>query len=210
MLEGLEVEDGQKIDGFELPINGRLAADFRTEGEIGTHESGRAGSKIRLVASFANMRRQRSNPPICVQVPVPIQLLKDRPSFFLMLTGERTASKEVALIVAGSGLTKAFPQQLEDVQAAMVFVDASASDFYAGAAHIIRQNRQIELVRCIESNAFVRLFGRLHAVGAHDRAARPVTDKQMIARGIECVLVFTGQHGRSEAFFQLEVENFES
>jgi hypothetical protein len=45
-MQGLQVEDGEEVDGFELAVDGGLAADLGADGEVGAEQLGGAGSAI--------------------------------------------------------------------------------------------------------------------------------------------------------------------
>lgn len=99
------------------------------------------------------------------------------------------------------------PEQREDVEVAVLLVDAGASEFENLRADRFERG-EIKFLSAVEAEVLGGAIPGLHAVGADDF---PVEfNEEMVACGVVGVFVTEGEEGRFEALFEFEVEDEEA
>lgn len=137
------------------------------------------------------------------------QFLECFPAVMGVLACQRAATDEESELVSLGELRDLFPQQVEDGQVSMVFMDAGSSQFENLRAPGFK-DLEVEFLFAVVSKVLSCGGSGLESVGADDVFGFLVADNQMLADSVVAIPVQMCQVRMVEAFVQFHIENLEA
>ena len=209
----MQIHNGEEVDCFELSIQRGRAADFCSQRQVGGEEFGDfdwglRGQRVRFVGETfetgfgmgleAGFGKVIGGKPFeCFVAVVGI------------LACQRAAADEETELVGFGELRNLLPQQVEDGQIAMVFMDAGSAQLEDLRAQGFK-DLKVEFLFAVVSKVPSCGGSCLEPVSADDVFGFLVGDDQMFADLVVSILVEMRQVRMVEAFVQFHIENLEA
>ena len=131
------------------------------------------------------------------------------PAVMRILACQRAAADEETELVGLGKPRDLLPQQVENGQVSMIFMDASSSQFQDLPAPRLK-DLEIEFLFAVVSKALSCGGSSLESVGADNVFGFLIADDQMLTDLVVSILVEMRQIRMVKAFVQLHIENLET
>ena len=209
----LQIHDGEEVDCFEFSIQRGRAANFCSQRQVGGEEFGdfdwglrgqRVGFIGETFETGLGMGLEAGFGQVIGGKP-----FECFPAVVGVLACQRAAADEETELVRFGELRDLLPQQVEDGQVSMVFMDAGSSQFEDLRASGFK-DLKVKFLFAVISKVLSCGVSGLESVGADDVFSFLVADDQMFADSVISISVEMRQIRVVEAFVQFHIENLET
>lgn len=201
-----EIDQHEEVDGLEFPIDGRRTANPPGDIQIGAEQARRPLHFDGLPGGRAGVSRLRLGAKSRLDEMIFLKRLVHRGTVVFILRRDRTATDEVARIVARGVNGDAFPEGVKDHNVTVILVDAGAAELEHLLAHGIIYGEVEKLIAVVAEIALGGLSG-LQPIGPYEFARLEVADHQVVAEGVKRIDIEAGAIGSGKALVKLKVKN---
>ena len=209
----MQIHEGEEVDCFELSIQRGRAANFCAQKQVGGEEFGdfdwglreqRVGFVGGTFETWLGMSLERGFCEVIGGKP-----FECFPAVMRVLACQRAAADEETELVGFGELRDLLPQQVEDGQVAMIFLNAGSAQLEDLGSPGFK-DLKVEFLFAVVSKVPSSGVSGLEAVGADDVFGFLGADDQMLADSVVSILVEMRQVRMVEAFVQFHIENLEA
>ena len=187
----MQVEQREEVDGLELAVKRRRAANFRADGEVGAEQLRNLWWCLGQLVEWAIECGQRLRSPFCRREVFAKQFGVGGSTDRRVLRGDRTASAEVTSTVSARKVRDTLPKQAKHDEVAMLLMNASAAEFdHLGANDCV--GREIKFLFAVVTMMRGGTQSGLQTIRADDFATRHMLDEQMVTDFIERIGIESG------------------